>query len=159
MTPRDVFAAEMMSHRAVLGRIASRHTGGRDAEDLVQDTMEKALKAWESFTPGTNMRGWLAYIMRNHFLSERRKAWRNVEMAEGQAERVVALDNQHHRLELEDVLQALNMLPAVQRDALLIIAEGEDYDTAAQILGCEVGTLKSRVSRARNAVDLYFNAA
>lgn len=161
MSARDAFSAEMVTHLPFLNRFARKLTFNvTAAEDLVQDTVERALKAWESFTPGTNMRGWLAFILRNHFYSDRRRAWRNVQMAEGQAERtLIAIDNPLMRLELQDTLTALQFVRPEHREALLLIAEGVDYDTAAQMLGTEVGTVKSRVSRGRTELELYFNAA
>jgi len=155
----DAFADELVSHMPYLRRFATKLTfDATAAEDLVQDTMERALRARDSFQMGTNMRGWLAFILRNQFYSDRRRAWRSVQMAEGQAEAVMAADNPFHGLDLEDTLKALSILPPEQSEALLLIAEGEDYDTAAQELGCEVGTVKSRVSRARDALDIYFAA-
>ncbi|WP_295169742.1 sigma-70 family RNA polymerase sigma factor [uncultured Brevundimonas sp.] len=158
---RDIFSAELLTHLPFLKRF-SRKLVGYDhatADDLVQDTVERALKAWESFTPGTNMRGWLAFILRNAFLSAKRRSWRSVEMDDDWAKALPGPGNQYFRMELSAALTAISYLPPEQAEALMLIAEGEDYDTAAQQLGCEVGTLKSRVSRARSAIELYFNAA
>jgi len=121
------------------------------ADDLVQETLLRALTHIDSFEPGTNMPAWLFTILRNHFREEYRKRRREVEDADGRyAETLMAHPEQTGRIEVEEFNRALAKLPAEQREALILVgASGFSYDDAAAICGCVVGTIKSRVSRAR----------
>src|SRR5215218_2088449 len=121
------------------------------ADDLVQDTLMRALANIHRFEPGTNLHAWLFTILRNHFHSEYRKRKREVEDADGSyASRLTTIPGQEARLDLEDFQKALMKLSADQREALLLVgAEGLSYEEAAEICGCVLGTLKSRVNRAR----------
>jgi RNA polymerase sigma-70 factor (ECF subfamily) len=122
------------------------------ADDLVQETILRALANIDSFQPGTNMSAWLFTILRNLFRSEYRKRKREVEDATGiYAERLKAQPDQTSRLEFEELRAALNKLPVDQREAVILVgASGFSYEEAASICGCAVGTIKSRVNRARN---------
>ena len=122
------------------------------ADDLVQETLLRALAHIDSFQPGTNMPAWLFTILRNLFRSEYRKRRREVEDAEGRyAETLKSHPEQTGRVEFEEFRAALAKLPADQREALILVgASGFSYDDAAAICGCAVGTIKSRVNRARN---------
>jgi RNA polymerase sigma-70 factor (ECF subfamily) len=127
--------------------------GHRDrADDLVQDTLVKAWANMHRFERGTNLNAWLFTILRNAFFSEHRKLRREVEDVDGSyAEGLVAIPEQEGRLNLDDFRKALMTLSADQREALLLVgAEGMTYDEAAEICGCAVGTIKSRVNRARS---------
>jgi RNA polymerase sigma-70 factor (ECF subfamily) len=121
------------------------------ADDLVQETLVKALAHIDSFQPGTNMQAWLFTILRNHFRSEYRKRRREVEDVEGRyAATLASQPDQSSRLEFEEMRAALMRLPQDQREALILVgASGFSYDEAAKICGCAVGTIKSRVNRAR----------
>jgi RNA polymerase sigma-70 factor, ECF subfamily len=121
------------------------------ADDLVQDTLLRALTHIDSFEPGTNMRAWLFTILRNVFRSERRKWCRMVEDPDGQyAETLKSYPEQIGRIEFGELRAALAKLPADQRDALILVAAaGFSYDEAATVCGCRQGTIKSRVNRAR----------
>src|SRR3954469_2815788 len=121
------------------------------ADDLVQETMYRALANIHSFQPGTNMSAWLFTILRNHFRSEYRKRRREVEDADGHyAESLTSHPEQHGQLELSEFRTALNHLPDEQREALILVgASGFSYEEAADICGCAIGTVKSRVNRAR----------
>ena len=121
------------------------------ADDLVQETMLKAWKHHGSFEPGTNMKAWLYTILRNEFYSQIRKRKREVEDAEGAiAGRVAVEGNQMSHLELSDMKKALAQLPEDQREAIILVgASGFSYEEAADICQVAVGTIKSRVSRAR----------
>ncbi|MBB4197334.1 RNA polymerase subunit sigma [Rhodoblastus sphagnicola] len=121
------------------------------ADDLVQDTLVKAWANADSFTHGTNMRAWLFTIMRNTFFSQYRKARREVQDVDGEAAaRLVALPDQMSHLDFTDFKAELDQLPADQREALVLIgASGFSYEEAAEICGVAVGTIKSRVNRAR----------
>ena len=121
------------------------------ADDLVQETLLRALANIHSFQPGTNMPAWLFTILRNQFRSEYRKRRREVEDANGKyAENLKSLPEQPGHIEFAEFREALGQLPSDQREALILIgASGFSYEEAAKICGCAVGTIKSRVNRAR----------
>lgn len=121
------------------------------ADDLVQETMLRALANIHSFQPGTNMSAWLFTILRNHFRSEYRKRRREVEDADGKyAETLKSHPEQQGHIEFGEFREALAKLPDDQREALILVgASGFSYEEAANICGCAVGTIKSRVNRAR----------
>ena len=135
-----------------LRRYARALTGNRDAaDDLVQDTLERALGRAALFRPGGNARAWLFAIMHNVFVNQVRSA---------QARRTVALDEQaieppgyehaHDGLAVRDIERALGMLSADQREVVLLVAlEALSYADTARILGVPVGTVMSRLSRGR----------
>jgi RNA polymerase sigma-70 factor, ECF subfamily len=122
------------------------------ADDLVQETLMRAIANIARFQPGTNMQAWLFTILRNLFHSEYRKRRREVEDADGKYAATLAVQPaQGAHLDFEDLQRALTRLPADQREALLLVgASGFSYEQAAEICGCAVGTIKSRVNRARN---------
>jgi RNA polymerase sigma-70 factor, ECF subfamily len=122
------------------------------ADDLVQETLMRAIANIARFQPGTNMQAWLFTILRNLFHSEYRKRRREVEDADGKYAATLAVQPaQGAHLDFEDMQRALTRLPADQREALLLVgASGFSYEQAAEICGCAVGTIKSRVNRARN---------
>jgi RNA polymerase sigma-70 factor, ECF subfamily len=121
------------------------------ADDLVQETLLRAMANIDSFQPGTNMSAWLFTILRNLFRSEYRKRRREVEDADGKyAETLKSHPEQHGRVEFEEFRVALGKLPPDQREALVLVgASGFSYEEAAAICECAVGTIKSRVNRAR----------
>jgi RNA polymerase sigma-70 factor (ECF subfamily) len=121
------------------------------ADDLVQETILRALANIDSFQPGTNMAAWLFTILRNLFRSEYRKRRREVEDVEGKyADNMKSQPDQEGRIELQEFRGALAQLPSDQREALILVgASGFSYEEAAEICECAVGTIKSRVSRAR----------
>jgi len=120
------------------------------ADDLVQETMLRALANIDSFQPGTNMSAWLFTILRNHFRSEYRKRRREVEDTDGHyADSLKTQPEQLGQVEFREFKEALSRLPADQREALILVgASGFSYEEAANICGCAVGTIKSRVNRA-----------
>lgn len=124
------------------------------ADDLAQEGLMRAWQARASFEPGTQMRAWLFVIVRNLFYSERRRAWRSVAYDETAAERTLqAAGSQIETMELDDVRRAMQMVPEDQREALILVsAGGLSYEEAANICGCAVGTIKSRVNRGRKAL-------
>ncbi len=124
------------------------------ADDLAQDAMMKAWDARESFSIGTNMKAWTFMILRNQFYSEKRRSWRQTQLDQDAAERtLVAADDPAAPVALDELRMGLTMLPPEQREALILVgAGGFAYDEAAAICGCAVGTVKSRVSRARRAL-------
>jgi RNA polymerase sigma-70 factor, ECF subfamily len=121
------------------------------ADDLVQETLLRALANIDSFQRGTNMSAWLFTILRNHFHSEYRKRRREVEDGDGSyTETLKSQPDQTARLELQEFREALAKLPPDQREALILVgASGFSYEETADICGCAVGTIKSRVNRAR----------
>jgi len=121
------------------------------ADDLVQETLLKAWAHMDSFQEGTNLRAWLFTILRNTYLSEIRKLRREVQDSDGKkAEALSVAPAQQGRVDMEDMRKALGLLPADQREALVLVgAAGMSYEEAAEIAGCAVGTIKSRVHRAR----------
>ncbi|GJE74207.1 sigma-70 family RNA polymerase sigma factor [Methylorubrum suomiense] len=125
---------------------------GARADDLVQETLIKAWANRTRFVPGTNFIAWTFTILRNQFYTEMRKAKREVEDAEGaHAATLTAAPDQDHVVALGAVMDLIGTLPLPQRQALLLVgAEGFTYEEAAARLGCQVGTVKSRVSRARS---------
>jgi RNA polymerase sigma-70 factor (ECF subfamily) len=122
------------------------------ADDLVQETLMRAISNIHRFQPGTNMQAWLFTILRNLFHSEYRKRRREVEDADGKYAATLSVQpDQIPHLDFEDLQRALAHLPHDQREALLLVgASGFSYEQAAEICGCAVGTIKSRVNRARN---------
>ena len=124
------------------------------ADDLAQDAMMKAWDARASFQMGTNMKAWTFMILRNQFYSEKRRSWRQTQLDQEAAERtLVAVDDPEAPVALDELRQGLAMLPAEQREALILVgAGGFAYEEAAEICECAVGTVKSRVSRARRAL-------
>jgi RNA polymerase sigma-70 factor (ECF subfamily) len=135
-----------------LRAFALSFSGNADrADDLVQETLVRAMANIDKFTPGTNMPAWLFTILRNRFRSEYRTRRREVEDPEGSyLASLKSPPEQFGRLEFKELLEALAKLPDVQREALLLVAaSGFSYEDAAVICETAVGTIKSRVSRAR----------
>lgn len=125
------------------------------ADDLVQEALMKAWKARDSFIEGSNLRSWVFTILRNVFYSEQRRAWRSQPLDQEVAEAtLVANEDPSEALELLALRNAMNRLPEDQKEALILIAAGGlPYEEVAEICGCAVGTIKSRVSRARKALE------
>src|SRR6059036_1170080 len=121
------------------------------ADDLVQETLLRAIANIDSFQPATNMSAWMFTILRNLFRSEYRKRRREVEDTDGSyAESLKSHPEQNSRLEFDEFRAALAKLPPDQREALILVgASGFSYEEAAAICDCAVGTIKSRVNRAR----------
>ena len=124
------------------------------ADDLVQEALMKAWAAQERFEPGTSMRAWTFVILRNAYLTDMRRNRFRGEYDEGVAERILtAPAGQEEPIHLSDLHRALLTLPPERREALLLVgAGGFSYEEAANICGCAIGTIKSRVGRARAAL-------
>ncbi|MBM6593727.1 sigma-70 family RNA polymerase sigma factor [Microvirga pudoricolor] len=122
------------------------------AEDLVQDTVLKAIGYSDRFEEGTNLQAWLFTILRNQFFSSHRKAGREVEDADGSlAASMISIPEQEDRIAHKELETALAQLSQDQREAILLVGmEGMQYEEAAIALGCAIGTVKSRVFRARS---------
>ena len=145
---RDAMLAAIPSLRA----FAVSLCGNVDrADDLVQETIVRALAHRHQFRPGTNLTAWMFTILRNHFRSEFRKHRREVEDADGRyAQSLKEQPAQLSHVEFGELTAALARLPEEQREALILVgASGFSYEEVAEICGCAVGTIKSRVNRAR----------
>ncbi len=147
--PRDDLVAQLPHLRA----FARSLTGGNShlADDLVQETVVLALRSWDRFTPGTNLKSWLLKILHNHFYSLIRRKHVTSEVSDDRLlERQSIPAAQESRLEVAAFKQAFAELSHVHREALVLVGvHGLPYEEVAAICGCEVGTVKSRVSRAR----------
>jgi RNA polymerase sigma-70 factor (ECF subfamily) len=146
---RDLILSAIPSLRAFAISLTNDPTR---ADDLVQDTIVRAWANAERFEAGTNINAWLFTILRNLFHSEYRKRKREVEDVDGSyALSLRTHPEQTAHLDFQDFQQALARLPVDQREALILVgAEGLSYEQAAEICGVAVGTIKSRVNRARN---------
>lgn len=125
------------------------------ADDLVQETLLRAWAKIDSFEPGSNMAAWLYTILRNEFYSEFRKRKWEVADTEGlYAARLTSPAVQESHMAFLEFRRAMAKLAPDHREALILVgASGMSYDEAAQICGCAVGTMKSRVNRARNRLQ------
>lgn len=125
------------------------------ADDLVQDTIMKAWAKQESFTAGTNIKAWLFTILRNEFYSQMRKSGREIQDSDNVfTERLSIHPSQYGIMDLRDFREALNKLPDDQREAIILVgASGFSYEEASEICGCAIGTIKSRIARARGKLQ------
>src|SRR6201996_1236385 len=125
---------------------------GSDADDLVQDTLIKAWTNREKFEPGTNLRAWLFTILRNTYYTAILRRRREVRDETGEyAGALKSPPTQDWSVAMHSLQAALQKLPAEHREALILVgAAGLSYEEAAEICGCALGTIKSRVNRARN---------
>ncbi|WP_091738060.1 sigma-70 family RNA polymerase sigma factor [Phenylobacterium immobile] len=124
---------------------------GSDADDLVQDTLIKAWSNREKFEPGTNLRAWLFTILRNTYYTNVVRRRREVRDEGGDYASTLKEDpSQDWSLAMKSLQAALAKLPHEHREALILVgAAGLSYNEAAEICGCALGTIKSRVNRAR----------
>lgn len=156
MSVSPQFKKDLLSTIPSLRAFAVSLTQSSDkADDLVQETLVKAWDKHESFQMGTNLKAWLFTILRNEFYSQMRKRGREVQDSEGiMTERLAVHPSQHGKMDLQDFRGALEQLPEDQREAIILIgASGFSYEEAAVICNCAVGTIKSRVSRARTRLQ------
>lgn len=146
------FHAELERITPHLRAFARTLCGCRErADDLAQETLLKAWAARESYRAGTNFKAWTFTILRNQFYSEARRARFTGEYDQDMAERTLSgFGNQELAVELADVLRALETLPSANREALILAAVGDlAYEEIAEICGIALGTVKSRICRAR----------
>jgi RNA polymerase sigma-70 factor (ECF subfamily) len=149
------FKNELLGLVPFLRAFARSLTGNPEAaDDLAQETLVKAWQSRASFIPGTNLKAWLFTILRNQFYSDRRRAWRQAPWDQDAAERIPGgSEDQVYSAELSDTVRALRRLSDEQREALILVgAGGFSYEDAAAICKCAVGTVKSRVARARKTL-------
>ncbi len=152
----DPFKRDLLAVLPNLRAFAVSLCGNPDkADDLVQDAILRAWGAQDSFKMGTNLRAWIFTILRNEFYSQMRKRGREVQDSDGYfTESMAVHPAQYGTLDLQDFSRALTKLPEDQREALLLVgASGFSYEEAAEICGCKIGTVKSRVSRARSSLQ------
>jgi len=150
--PENEFKHELARVAPHLRAFARSLSGSADrADDLAQDTMMKAWAARDRYRAGTNFKAWTFTILRNQFYSETRRNRFRGEYDEAVAERILFTPgSQESSLELGDVLRSLEAIPAGYREALILVSvEGMSYEEAAAVCDIAVGTVKSRVSRAR----------
>jgi RNA polymerase sigma-70 factor (ECF subfamily) len=155
---RDDILASVPSLRAFAISLSGN---GDRADDLVQETLLRAIANIDSFQPGSNLPAWLFTILRNLFRSDYRKRRREVEYADGNYAKTLKASRQRAHLEFEEFRVALDKLPQDQREALIPMAPPASPTDAAAICGCAVGTIKSRVNRARSKLSalLYVDGA
>ena len=150
------FQCELIALIPQLGRFSRGICGrGAIAEDMAQEALAKAWRSRASFEPGTNLKAWLFTILRNEFCSHARRGWRETHWNSEKGENIAAPANeQEWAINLSDATRALGGLPEGQREALILVgAGGFSYEDAAEICGAAMGTVKSRVARARIALS------
>jgi len=151
----EAFKAELTSLIPHLRAFARSLCGNAAlADDVAQDAMLKAWNARERYKTGTNMKAWTFTVLRNQFYSIKRRSWRSSSLDQEVAEQtIVANDDVEKSMELNTVRKALNRLSDDQREAIILVgASGLSYEEAGEICGVAVGTIKSRVSRARTTL-------
>ena len=154
MHPKS-FADEVVEYSAKLKGYARKLAGKRPiVEDIVQETIFRALVYSDQFEPGTNLSAWLHTILRNCYFSELRQSRRLTELSETNSDQPRASGpDQIWTVRAKETAKHISALPRVQREALSLVAvDGNSYETAAIKTGCACGTMKSRVSRARSAL-------
>lgn len=147
------------THAKVLFRFALRLAGDQHrAEDLVQETFLKAWANRDGFTPGTEIQGWLFTILRNTFYSSLRKHRREVQDVDGRLAALLFEDAaQEHSVDLNKLISVMARLPEIHRRPVVLMgAYGFSQQEAADACNCAVGTIKSRVSRARSELGRAF---
>ncbi len=149
---RDALVGSIPSLRAFAMSLCNNRT---EADDLVQDTLIKAWNSIDSFEEGTNLKAWLFRILRNNFYNVLRKAkQQNEYVSTADASQFVVQASQHKTLEFADLIDGLRNLPDDQREALILVTvENMSYEQAAVICECPIGTIKSRVNRARARLE------
>jgi len=164
-TRRAAFEKEALVHLDALYRVALRLTGNpSDADDLVQETMLKAYRSWEQYQPGTNAKGWLLTILRNSFINEYRRRTRHPETVDVDTIEPFAVFNDiqeedpqgafFDKIVDDEVLRAIDTLPEAFRETVVLSdVEGMSYQEIGKILDIPVGTVKSRLFRARQMLQ------
>jgi len=150
----DKLRAEIAEMTPALVAFAHRFVrNNHDVEDLVQETIFRSLRSLHRFSPGTSMKSWLFTIMRNTFCTRYKLARRErIGLPVRVQEHMSTPPSQDWTLQHNDVMEAVRGLDADQKRALMLVAEGTSYADAAKICRCKIGTIKSRVNRAREAL-------
>lgn len=124
------------------------------ADDLLQETAFRAIRAESQFMPGTNFKAWLYRILRNEYISTVRRKKKNTSIDDAPEHLLTQRGAQEETVLTREVLKAVAGLPLGQREVItMICADGMNYEEAASAIGCSVGTIKSRLWRARAAVQ------
>jgi len=146
-----MFETDILTHRQALHSYALKLSGHVDrAEDLVQDTLVKALLKQHQFEVGTNLKSWLFTILRNHYFSSFRKRRPSEDPHGIMADTMVSPALQDITIQFKELKVALeNLSPAQKRSIVMVLIEGHTYEEAAEAEGVALGTMKSRVCRAR----------
>ncbi|QPF81648.1 sigma-70 family RNA polymerase sigma factor [Bradyrhizobium genosp. L] len=154
LLPNDPFELGLLRAIPMLRRFALALTRNTDrAEDLVQDTLLRALDHRAKFTPGTNLDAWLTTICRNTWYHQRRKGWREIPDADGLiAANRTASDDPQAVLEAKQGLDAFHALPDAWRHPMQLHADGMEVTAIAALVGVPDGTIKSRMNRGRAAL-------
>jgi RNA polymerase sigma-70 factor (ECF subfamily) len=155
------FHAKLTAAIPGLRAFARSLCGCRDmADDLSQETLLKAWAARDHFVAGTSFNAWTFTILRNVYFGQRRRLRFVGDYDEVEAERLLNTPaTQHAAMEAADVLRALALLPATQREVLILAAVGQvSYEDMAEICGVAIGTIKSRIARARAALSATIEA-
>ena len=162
---KSAFEREALPHLDTLYRVALRFTGDPSrAQDLVQDTMFKAFRSWHRYQPGTNVRAWLLTILRNTFINDYRREKQRGPTVDIETAETFSLFDQvqeedpegqfFDKIVDEEVLRAIDGLPEEFRETLTLSdVEGMSYQEIAEVTGAPVGTVKSRLFRARRALQ------
>jgi RNA polymerase sigma-70 factor (ECF subfamily) len=164
----DVFTNETLPHRNALYNYALKISGNSDdAQDLVQETYYKAYRHFDKFQSGTNSKAWMFMILKNSFINDYRKSKRepyklDYEQIQNFYENVKSDRAQENNLDkdfyndlLDDELtQAIDQLPTKMREVFLLCdLDGNSYEETAELVGCPVGTVRSRLHRARHMLQ------
>ena len=153
--PSAEFERELVALIPQIRAFARTFAGHKaDGDDLAQETLSRAWSSWTSFQRGSNMKAWAFVILRNVYFSERRRSWRRSSLdPDILARSLVAPDNPDATLALDDLRRGLRQLPDEQRSVILLVGlEGMRYEDVAEVLDVPVGTVRSRLSRGRDAL-------
>lgn len=144
----------ILAYLPQLRRYARALTGNETAaDDLVQDTVERSLKKFELWQPGTDLRAWLFSVMHNVHINQVRSRHETESLNEEMEIPINA--NQGESLRIRDLSNALLLLPVEQREVLLLVGlEGMRYEEISQTLGVPIGTVMSRLSRGRERLHI-----
>ena len=155
----DVFRTDLVAIIPSLRAFARGLCGNRElADDLAQEALAKAWAARKSYQPGTNFRAWMYRILRNHFYTTATVAKRFVAYDPDVAAHVQSTPpNQGGEIVLADLQRGLATLTAEQREALILLESGLQWEEIADVMGCPLGTVKSRITRGRAALKLYMD--
>lgn len=151
----EQFKADLIASIPRLRATASALTGNRAAgDDLAQEAVLRAWQGRAGFSPGSNFEAWLFRIMRNHHVSEMRKGrLRRTVTLDLESDGIPAADDSSAGVRMEDLSRALTSLTYEQREAIALVgAGGWSYEAAATYAGCPLGTMKTRVWRARRTL-------
>jgi RNA polymerase sigma-70 factor (ECF subfamily) len=154
----EAMLLDVIPHLRAFARSLTRN---RDqADDLTHDAVVRALAAIDQFTPGTNFKAWMFTILRNLYYNECRKRWiKSTPIDEMAGDEPSIGPTQEANLEFNDFRRAFWQLNADQREVLILVgASGFSYEEAAEVCNCRVGTVKSRVSRARAELKQILDA-